>query len=351
MQIKMVYISNNNSSPLSSTINSLNSPQPKNSTLQVGQILNASIKPLQGNQVQITIGAQTLLATSKETSLPTGNVPVQVKQTHPSIVLSIMTTNPSSLNNQTQLTLQAVYRQLMPAQINVSQAFQQISLLQTLPPALLTPINQLLDQMLKAGAPMSGKELKNRLEQSGLFFESKLKGSEQPNVKHDLKAQLLKLEQQTNTHAIKNPTSQLTQLASILKQTINRLTVQQLQLFENPTVTPLELPFHYDKRIHKNTIEVRQSQHTSPTSWEVLMDIDLEQGELSTKLLMNPKGEINCFFWCETNGLEVLIKEQLQTLTQQFLDHELPIKSIQIVPQKPVKTTQSTQVALIDIHI
>jgi hypothetical protein len=351
MQIKMVYISNNNSQPLSPTINSVNSIQPKNTVLQVGQILNASIKPIQGQQVQINIGSQTLLATSKESSLPTGNVQVQVKQTQPSIVLSIMANKPSSSPNQTQLTIQAALRQFMPAQTNVSQAFQQISLLQTLPPALLSPINQLLDQMLKSTAPLSGKELKNRLEQSGLFFESKLKNSEQPKVQNDLKAQLLTLKQQTDALNIKSPASQLTQLASILTQAINRLTVQQLQFYENPMVTPLELPFERGKRIHKNTIELRQNQYTSPTSWEVLMEMDLPQGELFTKLLMNPEGEINCIFWCENNTLESLIKEQLNTLTQQFSDHDLSLKNIQIVPQKPITTTQSTQVALIDIHI
>ncbi|VAW48596.1 hypothetical protein MNBD_GAMMA04-1599, partial [hydrothermal vent metagenome] len=34
-----------------------------------------------------------------------------------------------------------------------------------------------------------------------------------------------------------------------------------------------------------------------------------------------------------------------------FLSHELPVNTIQIVPQKPITSTQSTQVALIDIHI
>lgn len=347
----MVYISNNNSQALSPTLNSPNSISSKSTVLQVGNILNVTMKPLQGNQVQINIGTQTLLATSKETTLPTGTVQVQVKQTQPTIVLSIMTNKSAPLSNQAQQTLQATYRQLMPAQTNISQAFQQISLLQALPASLLSPINQLLDQMLKSGTPLSGKELKNRLEQSGLFLESKLKNSEQPKVQNDLKATLLSLKQQADALQVKSPAPQLTQLASLLTKAINRLTVQQLQLYENPMVTPLELPIERNKSVHKNTLEFRQNQNTSPASWELLMDIDLPQGELFTKLLMNPKGEINCIFWCETPALESLIKEELDVLNQQFLDHELPVKTIQIVPQKPVTTTQSTQVALIDIHI
>jgi len=346
----MVYISNS-LPPLSPAPNTANSNPSKNTALQIGQILSANIKPLQGNQVQITLGTQTLQATSKEASLPTGTVQVQVKQTQPSIILSIITSKSSALNHQTQQTLQATYRQLMPAQINVSQAFQQISLLQALPPALLTPINQLLDQMLKSGIPLSGKELKNRLEQSGLFLESNLKKNDPSKIQQDLKAQLLMLKQQTSTLNIKSPTSQLAQLANILTQAINRLTVQQLQTYENPMITPLELPFNRDKQVLKNTIEFYQNQQTSPASWEVLININLPQGELSTKLLMNQNNELYCTFWCESNELETLIKEQLDTLKQQFIDHQLPVQNIQIVPQKLAITTQSTKVALIDIHI
>lgn len=346
----MVYISNN-TQPLSAALTNLNRISAPNTTLQVGQILNATLKPLQGGQVQVNIGTQTLVATSKETSWPTGNVQVEVKQTQPSIMLTILTKRPDSTNAQTQQTLQAAYRQLMPTQTNISQAFQQISLLQSLPASLLSPINQLLDQMLKSGTLLSGKDLKNRLEQSGLFLESKIKNNEHAKVKSDLKAQLLTLKQQVDTLHSKSNQPQITQLSSILAQSINRLTVQQLQLYENPLITPLELPFERDKRVQKNTIELRQNQHTSPDSWEVLMNIDLPQGELFTKLLMDPQGDMHCIFWCETDTLETMIKEQLNTLSQQFLKHELPINSIQIVPQKPVTTTKSTQVALIDIHI
>ncbi len=347
MQIKMVYIPNN----ISSSALNLYSATSKNIVLNVGQTLNATIKSVQGSQVQLSIGNQTLLASTAETKLQTGSVQVQVKQTQPSIVLSIVSNNKSAPSSQTQQILQTTYRQLMPAQTNVSQAFQQISLLQSLPPALLSPINQLLDQMLKSNAPSTGKELKNRLEQSGLFLESKLKNSETSNVQKDLKAQLLTLKQQSESLSAKAPTTQLLQLTNVLTQAINRLTVQQLQLYENPLITPLELPFESSKQVHKNTIELRQNKQTSPSSWEVLIDTSLPQGELSTKLIMNPQGEISCFLWCETQTLENLIKTQLTTLMQSFSDNELPINSIQIIQQKPTTTQQSTQVALIDIHI
>jgi len=347
MQIKMVYIPNN----ISSSALNLHFAPSKNMVFNVGQTLNATIQSVQGSQVQLSIGNQTLLASTAESKLQTGLVQVQVKQIHPSIVLSITSSNKPAPSSQTQQILQATYRQLMPAQTNISQAFQQISLLQSLPPALLTPINQLRDQMLKSNAPSTGKELKNRLEQSGLFLESKLKNSETPNVQKDLKAQLLTLKQQSESLSAKTPTTQLLQLTNILTQAINRLTVQQLQLYENPLITPLELPFESNKQVHKNTVELRQNTHTSPAAWEVLIDTSLPQGELSTKLIMNPKGEISCFLWCETHTLEKLIEAQLTTLTHSFSDHELPINNIQIIQKKPTANQKTIQVALIDIHI
>lgn len=349
----MVYIPNNTPPPSALNINSAaNALTSRNMQLHVGQILNATIKSAQGGQVQLNIGNQTLSATTSENKLQAGTIQVQVKQTQPSIVLSIIANNkPASSANQAQQILQASYRQLMPTQTNISQAFQQISLLQSLPPSLLSPVNQLLDQMLKSSTPVSGKELKDRLEQSGLFLESKLKNSETPNVKKDLKAQLLTLKHQSESLSAKTPSSQLLQLTNVLTQAINRLTVQQLQLYENPLITPLELPFESEKQLHKSTIELRQNNHTSPASWEVLIDTSLPQGELSTKLLMNPKGEISCFLWCETQTLENRIKKQLDTLTHAFSESDLPVSSIQIIQQKPVTTQHTTQIALIDIHI
>ncbi len=342
-----MYIPN---TPPPSTL-TLNTANQANALFKVGQVFSATIETVQGKQVQLNIGNQTLLANTKESIQNTGTVQVQVKQVQPSVVLSIMTPNAPKASDQIQHILQTAYRQLIPQQTNLTQAFQQLSLLQSLPPSLLSPLNQLLDQTLKPGQTLSGKELKNRLEQSGLFLESNLKKNEPPNVKQDIKAQLLALKQQTESLNTKGATPQLLQLTSVLTQAINRLTVQQLQLYENPLITPLELPFSRDRQVYKNSIELRKNEHTSPPSWEVLMDIELPLGNLSTKLTMNHQNEINCFLWCETNALENTIKPKLDNLSQSFADNQLNLNWIQLVAQKPSSAQKTTQVALIDIHI
>lgn len=344
----MVYISNNLTNTQSLTLNSANQA---GSLLKVGQVLSATIEQVQGKQVQLSIGNQTLVATSKEPIQSSGTVQVQVKQTQPSIELAIVNANKPSNSLQAQQALQTAYRQFIPNQTGLSQAFQQISLIQALPPSLLAPVNQLLDQALKAGSPLSGRDLKNKLSESGLFMESKLKQTDKPNLSNDVKAQLLTLKQQADNLNVKTPSPPLAQLAGLLTQAINRLTVQQLQLYENPYITPLDLPFDSNKQINKNYIEFRKNDHSSPPSWEIVIETLLPQGELSTKLMMNPQGEISCLFWCETDTLEQLISEQLDTLTQNFADNDLNIKMLKIVEQKPTHTAQTTQVAIIDIHI
>ena len=344
----MAYISNNLTNPQMLTLNKLNQA---NSLLKVGQVLSANIDQIQGNRIQISLGNQTLVATSKENTLNTGPIQLQVKQLQPSLELVIVRSPKQTSQQQLQQLLQTTYRQVMPNQANISQIFQQITLLQALPTSLTGPINQLLEQVNKASQSLSGKDIKSAMANSGLFLESKINNKDKSGLNHDVKAQLLKLQQQTETLNIKNPSPQLGQLSSALSQAVNRITFQQLQLYENPYVTPLDLPFDSQNAINEGYIELRKYTQEQNNSWEVLLEMQLPLGELFSKLTLNQQSEINCIIWCETNDLEKLITEKLDQLKQQFKDNTLSLKQIQIVKQKPIKTDKTTQVALIDIHI
>jgi hypothetical protein len=344
----MVNISNNFTTAQSLALNSTNQ---NSALLKVGQVLNANIEQVQGKQVTLTIGNQTLIATSKTDIQESGTIQVRVKQLQPTVELAIVHASKPNTTQQMQSTLQAAYRHFMPNQTALPQAFQQISLLQGLPASLLGPINQLLEQVTKNASPLSGNALKDRMADSGLFLESKLKQPEKPNLSTDIKAQLLTLQKQTETLSIKAPSSQLSQLLSTLTQAINRLTVQQLQLYENPNITPLELPYSDRKNNYNDYIEFRKNTPSESPSWEILINLHLPAGELSSKLTLNQQGEFSCFIWCETAILEQTISENITQLEQQFAQQELKLQNVLIVKQKPSKTEKSTQVALIDIHI
>ncbi len=346
MQIKMVYIPNNITRP---TLN-LNTFPVQSSLFKAGQTLNANIQSIQGNQVHLKIGHQTVVATTTETTLKTGPIQVYVKQTQPNVALAILpqkSTSEQSINS----ILQAQYRQRMPLQMPISQALQQLSLLPTLPPTLMSSVHQLLEQTLKSPPPLSGKELKQRLEQSGLFLESKLKNNPSTHIQKDLKAQLLSLKHHSEALNTKHSMPQLFQLANTLNQAINRLTIQQLQLYETPMVIPLELPVKSEQTSYKHTLEFRHNTHNNASSWEVLINTQLPQGELVSQLTINDQKEITCLLWCETPQLNELITTELHTLKHSFSDNQLTLNMLQVVPNKPVKTQHSTQITLIDIHI
>lgn len=343
----MAYISNN-----VTTSHSLTPTSAKqiSALFRVGQVLQATIEPLKGQQVQITVGKQTLIATTTTNVRETGPVQVKVKQTQPTIQLEIVKTPPTKIPAQ-QTTLQSAYRQFMPNQIGLAQTAQQLSSLKLLPQVLLGPVNQLLEQITKSSTPSTAKALKEKLTNSGLFLESKLNQPGKLNVNNDLKGQFLKLQQLADNLNIKTPSPSLTQLSSTLGQAINRITVQQLQLYENPYVTPLELPFDKSDYVDKNYVEIRQNAERNPPTWEVLIEMHLPQGDMSSKLTLNHSHELNCSIWCETETLEQLIRQKIEQLQRQLSENSLLIQTIQIVHLKPEKSEQSTQIALIDIRI
>jgi hypothetical protein len=344
----MVNISNNFTGAQSLT---LNSAIQSASLLKVGQVITANIEQIQGKQVTLTIGSQTLVATSKTDIQDSGIIQVRIKQLQPTIELAIVQTSKPNSSQQLQNTLQAALRQVIPNQTALPQAFQQISLLQGLPASLLGPVNQLLEQVSKSQMPVSGSDLKARMADSGLFLESKLKQADKPNLNNDIKGQLLSLQKQAETLNIRSPSPQISQLLGSLNQAISRITLQQLQLYENPNITPLDLPYNHDKKDDQDYIEFRKDSQSDSPRWEVLIDLHLPTGEMSAKLTLNQLNEFNCFIWCETEALEQSISENITQLKNQFEHQELQLQNLLIVKQKPTKTEKSTQVALIDIHI
>ncbi len=344
----MVNISNNFTAAQSLT---LNSATQITSLLKVGQVVTASIDQVQGKQVTLTIGNQTLVATSKTDIQESGTIQVRIKQLQPTIELAIIQNPKQNNSQQLQNTLQAAFRQVIPNQTALPQAFQQISLLQGLPPSLSGLVNQLLEQVSKSQTPLSGSALKERMADSGLFLESKLKQTDKATLNNDIKSQLLSLQKQAEVLNIKSPTPQISQLLGSLNQAINRITLQQLQLYENPHITPLDLPYNHDKQNSQDYIEFRKQTQSGAPGWEILIDLHLPMGEMSSKLTLNQQDEFNCFIWCETEALEQSISKNFEQLKKQFKNQGLQLQNLLIVKQKPIKTEKSTQVALIDIHI
>ncbi|NPA72739.1 MAG: flagellar hook-length control protein FliK [Gammaproteobacteria bacterium] len=317
---------------------------------KVGQLLTINIQQTDNQKITFSVGSQTLTASTKEAMIHTGQVQVKVAQTHPSVVLKIVQA-PQATTPQAQQSLQSAYRQFMPNQTGIAQAFQQITLLQNLPPSILGSVNQLLEQVLKASQPLSGNALKQNIIQSGLFLESKLKLGDVNTLNKDLKAQLLSLKQQVESLAVKSPSPQLAQLLNHSTQAINRLTFQQLQLFETPFIMGLDMPFNLSDSENSDHIEFRRNTDRPEKSWEVLLDIHLPLGQMTAKMTLNDQDEIRCLLWTDSEVLASHIRANLPRLEDQLATGGLNLEQVQLVQTKPHRTQNTTQVALIDIHI
>ena len=348
----MVNISQINSNNLQ--LNNLNKAALQD--FKVGQTLTATIIKPVGNQLLLQIGTQSLLADTKLTHLTSGNLQVTVKQTQPSVILSI--TDPKAASQQSsssiQSTLQATYRQVLSQQLPISQALNQVLSLPNLPVAIQSSIQLLLEQLLRPKPTLDGKELKQAISQSGLFLENGLKqGKSSPVLNQDTKAQLLKLQQQTLTQLQSAPNSAgLKQLNSLLNQAINKLTVQQLQLFENPNLINVEIPMQNASMLESIRFEIYRHQAPNENIWEVLIRLTIDAQEMDVKLQLNEdKQTLNCKIWCETQALESKVSENLSMLSQQLEQLDLNISQINIV-ETPFKITEfATKVALIDISV
>jgi len=326
------------------------------SLLKVGQTFTANIQSVEGNQVKLSIGNQTLLATTKQPLQENGSIQVRVNQVTPDVQLAIVTSKgKTSPSIQAQQTAQIAYRQFIPSQSPLTQVFQQISLLQSLPATIQAPVQQLLNQINKGSHSLSAQDIKQKLTNSGLFLESKIHTGDTKTMpaalKNDIKAQVLQLQQQVSTAQSQTPSSSLTKLAGLLSQALSRLTVQQVQLFENPNITPLEIPFQRQNSLHKDLLEFRKGTGNAENTWEAYIDLTLPDGLLSTKLKLSENGNLDCFVWCETDELKESVAENLESLKTYLESCNLNINHIQISPTRPAKTQNSTKVALIDIKI
>jgi len=345
-------------SQLSSTL-TLNSQTANISSkpLTLGQILVANIQPIKASEVKLTIGEQSFIAKTKQPINESGTIQVRVKQLTPEIQLSIVKNSAQETKAQAnQQTVQTALRQFIPTQAPISQTIQQINLLQSLPPSLQAPLQSLINQLTKHEGQLDGKALKDKLLNSGLFLESKLKNGVQTHdktsLKNDVKAQLLQLQQQAERIQLgQSNNTTLNKLSLLLNQAISRITVQQIQLFENPAMTPLNLPQEKDQAFEDGRIEIYRKQNNDTPFWEVFIDLSLDDGLFAGKLKLTEEDQLSCYIWCENASLQARIESSLSQLKERLQNQGFSSLNLQTVPNKPPRSEQSIKVALIDIKV
>lgn len=334
--------------------------------LKVGQQLNVNIQKIEGNQVQMQIGNQLVSAQTQDKSLSTGPARVQVMQTQPQLVVAISENTANKLDSkalQTQL-LQQTLRQLMPNQTALSQTFQQLGQIGNLPAPLQLSLQSLLDQIKKTTPPSTGKNLKENIDNSGQFMESKLKqspaGKNPQNFQFDIKAQLHKLLAQAQSSETQSP--QVKQLSQNLIQAINRISYHQLSQIENPMAYNFEFLGEVNQQLVEEQLKFKKSKQGHSDKWQVWLQLQLPEGILQSKVSLkttqkpteDPAKSIVCLLWCENASLHDKISQQHHKLQQKL--ERIGIEKIDIhLSQQPLDFDPSQgdyqKVSLIDIKI
>lgn len=326
-------------------------------TLKVGQLLNINVLKSLGNQIQFTVGnqAQTYLASTPNQLPENAQLQVLVKQTQPSLVLQIANSTQNQAAKNEQL-IQNIIRQLLPNQQPSTQLIQSIVADQrNLPPAIQSLISQTIERLFRPQAEnLTGKQLKALIQNSGLFFENNLdktaKNTPSPSPQQDLKANLFQI-----LFVAKQEGK--TELAEKIQKLLNKITLQQVQSLHQGFLS-LEIPMQPNPTLKEIKLDIRKDKNEQGTSWEVLIDCELEvenqRHQLSSKLVFQQKIEqdqLSIFFWTEQTELKTLLAENLENLRQKLRDSQLPIQQIQISQVPLTGNPTMKQFSLIDIKV
>lgn len=333
------------------TLNSAASPQALK--LLLGGTYTININKVVGNQVHFSLGGNALTATSPQNLEGVKQLDVKVTQLTPTLTLQAQPKAPPTANlaQNNQALVQTAYRQLLPNQMPVNQGLQQLFQLSqnaSFPAVIQTHLTQLFEQLFRPSGQLTAKDLKNQLLASGLFLENTL-AKQGKSAKGDIKAkllQLLALTQQQNT----NKETDLLKLSKAIHQTLNKLTLQQLQAFENPSMVSIQLPLQPNRQFQEISIDIRKIKTQTEPVWETLLNLELEQGEITTKLTLQGEN-VSMSFWADNQPLEQQIESGFPLLEDAFKEADIHLSQLLIAKQKPTTTAHAKKVALIDIHI
>ena len=134
----------------------------------------------------------------------------------------------------------------------------------------------------------------------------------------------------------------------------------------------MNLQMEFIRERGKDTIEeqlhFKKNQRANQSSWQVWLQIDLPEGILQTKVILNelpspdqntessaplPKRQLFCSFWCENPEVLEKIQQNEEVLIAQLSQLELENVSVQL-SQEPLEfnpNEQKQRVSLIDIKI
>lgn len=203
------------------------------------------------------------------------------------------------------------------------------------------PIEKHLQTMLEDIKNISDKTLKNKLENSGIFLESKLKNMNPQDAKvqellsNDFKAALLKTKQELESSILPNKT----QLLNIVDKLSLQIDYYQL-LSHLSNGSAMYIPYEFDA-LEDGSFSIKKDKNNA-----FFCDIDLklkEYGELNIRLGLFEQKYLNVNILAENQELKQLLLSGVKELKQQLNTTGLIIQDIRFLGPNETKYTQETK--------
>ena len=194
------------------------------------------------------------------------------------------------------------------------------------------PTEKLLNNFLVDIKDLSEPILKEKIQNSGVFLESKLKNPA-ANVKEIMVNDLKAILAQANVEIAKSDHPNKNEL---LKQ-IDKLTLQidYHQLVSHlSNSTSLYVPFEWDK-MKEGQINIRKDKED-----KFYVDIDLkleEYGELNVKLSLYEENQLNIQIYSDNSEFKELVKENIPSLRSSLIENNVTPREIRLLDSKTPK--------------
>lgn len=264
----------------------------------------------------------------------------------PEVIQAIAVKTADAFNQSVQQALRTHLPQQQPAPVLLdvlTNHIDQITQQKSVPEALKNIAREiLLNLPIKSGLSQT-QQLKQSIEQSGIFLESKLLSTtetEASGLKNDFKARLLRLSDQLNQQLDSNKTNilpdstreLLRQLQQKTSQVLARIVVDQLQSLPkdegNKQVWLLEIPFLNQGKPDKVRLEIEQQNNKENDAeeskhWSVNITVTPPGlGTVYCKIISIDQ-IVSTRFWSESAATAEKITLFLNILKQQLEDKGL----------------------------
>ena len=189
------------------------------------------------------------------------------------------------------------------------------------------PIEKTLNNFLVNIKDLSEPVLKQKLENSGIFLESKLKNASNiQNIKevisNDLKSILLQASEELKSSSNPNKVEILKQMDKLLLQ------IDYHQLLSHlSNSSSIYIPFSWEQ-LQEGHIELKQDKEK-----RFYCDIDLklkEYGELNLKLTLYDENQLNIHIYSDSSELKEMIKENISSLRSALIENQITPREIRL---------------------